>query len=66
MDCNEPSCVVNISKGLKKELAQLFIELISFNQDVFAWIHADMVGIYPKVMFHRLNINPQAKPVCKK
>ena len=33
------------------------------NQDVFAWTHADMVGIHPEIMCHRLNINPQVKAV---
>ena len=66
VDSNKPSCVVKISKGLKKELAQQLIEFISLNQDVFAWTHVDMVGIHPKVMCHRLNIDPQAKPVHQK
>ena len=63
MDPNEPSHGIKIGKGLKKELAQKFMELLSFNQDVFAWTHANMVGIHPEVMCHRLNINLQAKPV---
>ena len=42
------------------------MEFLSLNQDVFAWTHADMVGIHPKVMSHRLNIDPQAKPMHQK
>ena len=64
VDPNEPSHVVIIGKGLKGELAQLFAKFLSLNQDVFAWTHADMVGIYPEVMCYRLNIDPQVKPVC--
>ena len=30
------------------------------------WIHAVMVGIYPKFICHRLNINPQVKPMHQK
>ena len=52
--------------GLKKKLAQQFAEFLSFNQDVFAWTHADMVGIHRKVMCHQLNVNPQVKPVRQK
>ena len=63
---NEPSRVVKIDKGLKKELAQQFMKFLSLNQDVFAWTHADMVGIHPEVMCHHLNIDPQAKPVSQK
>ena len=49
---NEPSRVVKIGKGLKKELAQQLAEFLSLNQDVFAWTHADMVGINSEVMCH--------------
>ena len=66
VDPNEPSRVVKISKGLKKELALQLIEFLSFNQDVFAWTHATMVGIHPEVMCHWLNIDPLAKPVHQK
>ena len=63
VDPNEPSCLVKVSKGLKKELAQQLVKFLSLNQDVFAWTHTDMVGIHPEVMCHQLNIDPQAKPV---
>ena len=53
VDPDEPSRVVEISKGLKKELAQQFAEFQSLNQDMFAWTHADMVGIHPEVMFNQ-------------
>ena len=66
MDPNKPSHVVKIGKELKKELVQQFMEFLFLNQDVFALTHADMVGIQPKVMCHRLNINPQAKLVSQK
>ena len=66
MDPNEPSRIVKINKGLKKELTQQFVEFLSLNQDVFAWTHADMVEIHPEVMCPQLNIDPQAKPVCQK
>ena len=66
VDPNEPSSVVKIGKGLKKEQAQQLVEFLSLNQDVFAWTHADIVGIHPEVIYHRLNIDQQAKPVCQK
>ena len=66
MDSNKPSCVVKINKGLKKELAQQFAKFLSLKQDVFAWTHTNMVGIHPEVISHRLNINPQAKPMPQK
>ena len=54
MDPNKLSHVVKIGKGIKKELAQHFVEFLSLNQDVFVWTHTDMVGIHPKVMCHWL------------
>ena len=36
------------------------------NLDVFAWMHTNMVGIYPEIMCHQLKIDPQTKPVCQK
>ena len=35
VDPNEPSCIVKIDKGIKKELAQQLAEFLSLNQDVF-------------------------------
>ena len=48
---------------------QLRTDLINFlrdHRDVFAWSHEDMPGIDPKVIFHRLNINPSFRPVKQK
>ena len=66
LEPNEPSCVVKIGKGLKKELAQQLAKFLSLNQDIFAWTRADMVGIHLEVMCHRLNIDLQAKPIRQK
>ena len=45
-DPNESSYVIKIGKGLSKELAQQLTEFLCHNQDVFAWMHADMIGIH--------------------
>ena len=66
VDPNEPSRVVKIDKGQKKELAQQLVEFLSLNQDAFAWTHADMAGIQLEVMCHQLNIDQQAKLVHQK
>ena len=66
MDPNEPSYVIKIDKGLKKELAQQLAEFLSRNQDVFTWRHADMVGIHLEVICHRLNFDPPVKPMHQK
>ena len=63
VDPNEPSRVIKSGKGLSKELAQQLIEFLCHNQDVFAWMHVNIVGIQLEIMCHWLNIDPQAKPV---
>ncbi|KAL5571672.1 hypothetical protein UlMin_021269 [Ulmus minor] len=48
---------------------QLRTDLINFLRDhcdVFAWSHEDMPGIDPKVIVHRLNIDPSFRPVKQK
>ena len=42
------------------------ISFLRANQDVFAWKHEDMPGIDKKIIQHRLNVNPECKPVQQK
>ena len=63
---NEPSRVVKIDKGLGIEVTRQLADFLCRNQDVFAWTHANMIGIHPKIMCHGLNIDPQAKSVWQK
>ena len=51
-----------LSLGMRTRLIQFHKE----NLDVFAWSHEDMLGISPKVIQHRLNVNPERKPVQQK
>ena len=39
------------------------IRFLKENLDVFAWRHEDMLGIDPEVIQHKLNVNPERKPV---
>ena len=39
------------------------IQFLKENLDVFAWSHEDMPGIAPEVIQHKLNVNPERKPV---
>ena len=66
MDPKEPRRVVKVGKCLSSELAEKLMDLLQKNQDVFTWTHADVVGIHPDVMCHRLNIHPKVKPVHQK
>ena len=39
------------------------IQFLKENLDVFAWSHEDMPGIAPEITQHKLNVNPDRKPV---
>ena len=48
-----------LSPGMRTKLVQFLKE----NLDVFAWSHEDMPGIPTEVIQHKLNVNPEKKPV---
>ncbi|KAL5548398.1 hypothetical protein UlMin_003629 [Ulmus minor] len=48
-----------------RQLEDLIIFLRE-HRDVFAWSHEDMPGIDPNVIVHRLNIDPNFKPIKQK
>ena len=52
-----------ISKSLSPSEREDLIHLIREYKDVFAWNYEDMTGLDSQIAMHRLNINPDAKPV---
>ncbi|XP_072084385.1 uncharacterized protein [Arachis hypogaea] len=52
----------NLPYDLKEELSQLLKQ----NRDLFAFTPADMLGINPDLMSHRLAVDPKAKPVAQR
>ena len=52
-----------ISDGLSPSEKKDLISLVQEYIDVFAWNYEDMPGLDPQVAMHRLNINPDVKPV---
>ena len=48
-----------LSLGMRAKLVQFLKE----NLDVFAWSHKDMPGIAPEIIQHKLNVNPDRKPI---
>ena len=43
----------------KTKLVSFFCE----NSDIFAWSHENMPGISPSVIVHKLNVDPNFKPM---
>ena len=50
---------VKIETCLNPEVCEVVIASIQRNRDVFAWSHNGMKGIDPKLMCHRLTIDPR-------
>ena len=50
---------MTLSLGMRAKLIQFLKE----NLDVFAWSHEDMPGIAPEIIQHKLNVNPDRKPI---
>ena len=42
------------------------VQFLKENLDIFTWSHEDMPDIAAKVIQHRLNVNPEKKPVQQK
>ena len=63
---DNPEHLAYIGSKLKEDLRSLLTNFLKQNRDVFAWKYADMGGINPAIITHRLNINPYFKPVNQK
>ena len=48
-----------MSSNTKKKLVQFLKE----NLDIFAYNHEDMLGISPEIIQHKLDVDPDKKPV---
>ena len=55
-----------IGSKLAKDLKSLHTQFLRHNKDVFAWKQADMGGIDPTIITHRLNASPSFKPIKQK
>ena len=63
---DDPEHLAYIGSKLAKDLKGLLIRFLRQNRDIFAWKQADMGGIDPTVITHKLNTNPSFKPVKQK
>ncbi|KAL2247804.1 UNVERIFIED_CONTAM: Retrovirus-related Pol polyprotein from transposon [Sesamum indicum] len=58
----DPSKTTRIGSSMNEgEMAM--IDFLRKNADMFAWSPSDFTGIDPKVIVHRLNVDPMARPV---
>ena len=63
---DDPEHLAYIGTKLAGDLKSLLTQFLRHNRDVFAWKQADMGGIDPAVITHKLNTSPSFKPIKKK
>ena len=63
---DNPELLAYIGSKLTEDLRSLLTHFLRQNRDVFSWKQADMRGINPTIITHRLNVNPSFKPVKQK
>ena len=63
---DNPEHLAYIGSKLTEDLISLLTHFLRQNRDIFAWKQADMGGIDPAIISHRLNINPSFKLVKEK
>ncbi|XP_065626129.1 uncharacterized protein LOC136066174 [Quercus suber] len=59
----EMTKTTRIGTTLSPEIRTRPIQFLKENLDVFAWSHDDMPGISPEVIQHKLNVDPERKPI---
>ena len=59
----EATKMTKLGTTLSPEMKTRLVQFLKENLDVFAWTHEDMPGISPKVIQHKLNVDPERKPV---
>ena len=52
-----------IGMTLSPEMRTRLVQFLMENLDVFTWSHEDMPGISSRVIKHKLNVDPEKKPV---
>ena len=66
LDELRPERTTRIGTLASQPIRQALATFLKMNQDVFAWSHKDMLGIYPSVIVHRLNVNSASSPIRQK
>ena len=58
--------ITRIGTTLSPEMKSMLVQFLKENLNIFAWSHEDMPGISPRVIEHKLNVNPEKKPFPQK
>ena len=55
--------MTRIGTTLSRKMRSRLVQFLKENLNVFTWSHEDMPGISPRVIEHKLNVNPKKKPI---
>ena len=66
LDIINPEKVTYVRASLQEPLKGKMVTFLQENNDVFAWTAADMPGIDPQLITHKLNVDPMRKTVKQK
>ncbi|VFQ90020.1 unnamed protein product, partial [Cuscuta campestris] len=66
LDPVEPERKLKVGKTLPLELKEQLLEVLRAFKVLFAWGQEDMPGVDPKIICHRLAVDPTHKPVKQK
>ncbi|XP_074378433.1 uncharacterized protein LOC141719975 [Apium graveolens] len=66
LDPKYPERMTFIGATLEEPLRGKLVKFLQENSDVFAWSAADMPGIDPELITHKLNVDPSRKTVKQK
>ena len=62
----EVTKMTKIGMTLSSKMKTRLVQFLKENLDVFTWSHKDMPGISPRVIEHKLKMNPEKKLVQQK
>ncbi|VFR01665.1 unnamed protein product [Cuscuta campestris] len=66
LDPRAPERKVKVGASLTGSQRKRLVDVLSAYRVIFAWGPGDMPGVDPKVICHRLAVNPEARPVKQK
>jgi hypothetical protein len=62
-EVGDPEKRVGIGSQLPQPIKEKLVMFLKCNSDVFAWSHKDMLGIDTLIIVHKLNVDPNHRPV---
>ena len=54
---------IRVGTTLSTKMKKKLVQFLKDNLDVLPWSHKDMLGISIKIIQHKLNVDPEKKPV---